>query len=124
MATARDRHYYIRFNPGIIKGSGVSWRPQGIATTIYGPGKPIESLHDAARSSWVRLPCTFSFIRQQSPVAAREEKEKLGPLHTVPQTAFPRPRQRAGCPLHSRFYDHSSNRFYIRGTGSLSLSRS
>src|SRR5438270_6804262 len=28
------------------------------------------------------------------PAAASEEKEKLGPLHTVPQTAFPRPRQR------------------------------
>src|SRR6266700_8227247 len=32
------------------------------------------------------------------PAAAREEKEKLGPLHTVPQTAFPRPRQGTSSP--------------------------
>src|SRR5205085_10472489 len=32
------------------------------------------------------------------PAAAGEEKEKLGPLHTVPQTAFPRPRQGISLP--------------------------
>ena len=36
------------------------------------------------------------------PVAAREkEGSDLGPLHTVSQTAFPRPRQEDCVPLHS-----------------------
>src|SRR5947207_219434 len=41
------------------------------------------------------------------PAAAREEK--LGPLHTVPRTAFPRPRQGVKSPappLSSRFWGH------------------
>ncbi len=36
------------------------------------------------------------------PLAAASEKEgkELGPLHTVSQTAFPRPRQEDCVPLH------------------------
>src|SRR5437588_13127647 len=34
------------------------------------------------------------------PPAAAREKENLGPLHTVPQTVFPRPRQEDCVPLH------------------------
>src|SRR2546423_14405057 len=48
--------------------------------------------------------CPLSRVTFQIPIScrlrrrAREGKRNLGPLHTVPQTAFPKPRQEDCCP--------------------------